>query len=136
MKEIDRRVDDRDEAKCEGTGNANAGIKLFRYVARRHVERRNWLLTEYRPKTVATELVVAKVAHKRVHLVPWDLDQQPQKSVKVRLQTPTFVKLTDDYQRTQLSTSHYFYKLQENRPDSRSCKVSFFIREKFVSQRR
>lgn len=65
MKETDRRVDNRDEAKCEGTGNA--GIELFRYVARRRVERRRgWLLTEYRPKTVATELVVAKVAHKRV----------------------------------------------------------------------
>lgn len=64
MKETDRRVDNRDEAKCEGTGNA--GIELFRCVARRRVERRGWLLTEYRPKTVATELVVAKVAHKRV----------------------------------------------------------------------
>lgn len=127
MKEIDRRVDDRDEAKCEGTGNANADIKLFRYVARRRVERRSWLLTEYRPKTVATELVVAKVAHKRVHLVPWDLDQQPQKSVKGRLQTSTFVKHTDDYQRTQPSTSHYFYKLRENKADSRSCKVFFLF---------
>lgn len=71
MWETDRRADDdRAEAKCEGRGNASAGIESFGCVARRRVERRGWLLTEYRPKTVATELVVAKVARKRVHLVP------------------------------------------------------------------
>lgn len=42
----------------------SAVLELLRCVARRRVER-GWLLTEYRP--TATELVVAKVANKRVH---------------------------------------------------------------------
>lgn len=70
--------------KCDGRGNANAAFELFPYVARRRVERRGWLLTEYRPKSVATELVVAKVARKTREIRP--LDDNPMSKLPGRTQ--------------------------------------------------